>query len=100
MHNHNPLALVDRNGVVWPWDGREENEYLVGCGSRYIYDAEELRAAQAAFAATLAAQKRRRANGAPDPAVAPAKVKSPGSSKKVREAVLGPSSDPILDTLN
>lgn len=99
MHEH-PLALVDRNGVVWPWDGREPNEHLLGVGSRYIYDEEELDAARAAYAAILNAQKKRRTVGAADPAKPPAKAKSVGSSKKVRDAVLGVTGDPVLDTLN
>lgn len=100
MQNQYPLAVVDRNGVVWPWDGQEINEHLVNAGSRYLFDEDELETARAAYTATLKAQSNRRVVGGADPSKAPAKVKSPGTSKKVREAVLGATGDPILDTLN
>lgn len=84
-----PLALVDRDGVVWPWDGRPRNEYLEGAGSRYIYDAADLKATLAQYELRLKSQARQRKGRTADPSEKPAKRKRVGSAAEVAKAVLG-----------
>ena len=86
--NKNPLALVDRDGVVWPWDGQAHNEYLLAAGSRYLFTAAEVAEAKAAHEAQMDEARRVR-QGEFSPDVAPAKPKRVGTSKQVRQAVLG-----------
>ncbi len=100
MHTQNPLALVDRDGVVWPWDGREPNEYLLEKGSRYLYTDEEVHAARDAYKATLKSLGQRRLTTANDPSAKPAKRKRVGTSKDVRGAVLSASAQAPLATLD
>ena len=40
-HPRRPYAVVDRDGFVWPWDGREPDEHLLAAGSSYIYSKAE-----------------------------------------------------------
>lgn len=40
-HPSRPFGLVDRDGFVWPWDGREPDGHLIAAGSRYIYSKAE-----------------------------------------------------------
>ena len=81
MSNH-PLAIVDRDGCVWPWDGQEENPYMLAAGSRYLFAQKEVDACKKAYAATLEAQA--------------AKRQAVGTAKKVKEAVFGSGTpDPV-----
>lgn len=96
----NPLALVDRDGVVWPWDGREVNEYLVDKGSRYLYTEEEVQAARAAYKASLKSMGQRRLSTANDPSAKPGKRKRVGTANDVRKAVLATGTESALSTLD
>lgn len=64
-HPRRPYAVVDHDGFVWPWDGRDPNEYLLAAGSRYIYDKTEFKALLAASA------EKRYVTGGLNPDVAP-----------------------------
>lgn len=88
MSQH-PLAVVDRDGCVWPWDGQEENPHLIGAGSRYLFTQREVDTCKAAYQASLDAQRAKRQGDTFNPTAAPAKRKSVGTAKKVREAVMG-----------
>ena len=95
MSNH-PLAIVDRDGCVWPWDGQEENPYMLAAGSRYLFAQKEVDACKKAYAATLEAQAAKRQGAVYNPNAEPAKRKSVGTAKKVKEAVFGSGTpDPV-----
>lgn len=92
-HEETPLALVDRDGVVWPWDGRPRNEYLESAGSRYIYDEADLKATLAQYELRLKSQARGRRAAAPDPAEKPKRRKRVGTAAEVAKAVLDRGED-------
>lgn len=65
LHPTPPLGVIDRDGNVWPWDGRNVNEHILSAGSRYIYTKSELKRHLAAIPAP---GKQRRANPDEPPA--------------------------------
>ena len=83
--------MVDRDGVVWPYDGTGENEYLKSVGTRYIYDAQDLAVTKEQYALRMKSQASRRAVGRAD--IPPAKAKRVGKAKDIAAAVLGRSTD-------
>ena len=56
-----PIAIVDKDGNLWPWDGREVSPYILATGSRYIYSREEYAEALTAFNQSLKSQEAARA---------------------------------------
>lgn len=80
LHPSPPLGVLDRDGNVWPWDGRNINEHILSAGSRYIYTKAELKRH---LAAAPSPGKQRRA----DPSVAPKAPASPGSADEVLDAL-------------
>lgn len=88
MTDRTPLAVVDREGTIWPWDGREENEKLVEVGSRYIYDKAEFDRLMKAGKAAIVKQGVERKKRGNNPAKKPVAPESPGTKKEVKQAVL------------
>lgn len=86
--NRTPLAVVDRSGTIWPWDGREENEKVIEVGSRYIYDKGEFKRLMENAKLTNAAETSERKKRANNPGKKPKDPESPGTAKEVKSAVL------------
>lgn len=40
-----PIAVVDKDGMVWPWDSRVESDKVISAGSHFIYTKKELQKA-------------------------------------------------------
>lgn len=55
-----PLALVDRDGTIWPWDGNHPTEYMLATGVRYLYSKQELKEAQADYVKRIDARDNNR----------------------------------------
>lgn len=79
-HPSTPLGVLDRDGNVWPWDGRNINEHILSAGSRYIYSKAELKRHLAAIPVP---GKQRRAN----PVEPPKPPADPGSADDVLDAL-------------
>ena len=79
-HPSRPICVVDADGVLWPWDGRDINEHILAAGSRYVYSKSE-------YKRLLAATSAQRPRTFDDPATPPEEPVSPGTADEVLDAL-------------